>query len=59
MATVPIQGRQNHVVLQTFYLKNNRELDIKVLDYFKGEEISNNVSKFEPPTTIVAHLASI
>ena len=28
--TVPIWGRQNHVVLQTFYLKNGRKLYIKV-----------------------------
>ena len=34
MPTVPIRGRQNHVVLQTFYLKNCWEWDIKVPSYF-------------------------
>ena len=47
MPTVPVQGRQNQVVLQTFYLKNSRELDIKVQGYSKEEEISYNMSKFE------------
>ena len=46
MATVPIRGRLNHVVLQTFYLRNGKELDRNVLNFFKEEEISYNMSKF-------------
>ena len=44
--TVLIQERQNHVVLQTFYLKNGRELDRNIQSLFKVEEISYNMSKF-------------
>ena len=57
--TVLIRGRQNHIVHQTFYLKNIRELDIKVQGYFKEVEISYNMLKFELPTTILAHFASM
>ena len=44
--TVPIRGRQNHVILQTSYLRNGKELDRNILNFFKGEEISYNMSKF-------------
>ena len=46
MPTVPIQGRQKHVVLQTSYLKNGKELDRNFLNFFKDEEIAYNMSKF-------------
>ena len=46
MPTVPIRGRQNHVVLQTFYLRNGKELDRNILNFFKEEEIAYNMSKF-------------
>ena len=45
-ATVPVRGRQNHVVLKTFYLRNGKELDKKILNFFKEEEIAYNMSKF-------------
>ena len=57
--TVLIQGRQNHIVLQTFYLKNSRELDRQIPGFFKEEEISYNMSKFELPMTFLVHFASI
>ena len=44
--TVLIRGRQNHVVLQTSYLRNGKELDKKILNFFKEEEIAYNMSKF-------------
>ena len=46
MPTVPVRGRQNHVVLQTSYLRNGKELDKKILNFFKEEEIAYNMSKF-------------
>ena len=46
MPTVPARGRQNHVVLQTSYLRNGKELDKKILNFFKEEEIAYNMSKF-------------
>ena len=46
MPTVPIRGRQNHVVLQTFYLRNGKELDRNTLNFFKEEKIAYNMSKF-------------
>ena len=57
MPTVPVQGRQNQVVLQTFYLKNSREFDRKVQGFFTEEEISYDMSKFELPITFPAHIA--
>ena len=56
--TVLIQGRQNHIVLQTLYLKNSREFDRKVQGFFKEEEISYDMSKFELTMTFPAHIAS-
>ena len=44
--TVLIRGRQNHVVLQTSYLRNGKELDKKLLNFFKEEEIAYNMLKF-------------
>ena len=44
--TVPVRGRQNHVALQTSYLRNGKELDRNILIIFKEEEISYNMSKF-------------
>ena len=44
--TVLIRGRQNHVVLQTSYLRNGKELDRKILNFFKEEEIAYNMLKF-------------
>ena len=44
--TVLIRGRQNHVVLQTSYLRNGKELDKKILNFFKEEEIAYNMLKF-------------
>ena len=46
MPTVPIRGRQNHVVLKTSYLRNGKELDRNILNFFKEEEIAYNMSKF-------------
>ena len=46
MPTVPIRGRQNHVALQTSYLRNGKELDKNILNFFKEEEIAYNMSKF-------------
>ena len=46
MPTVPVRGRQNHVVLQTSYLRNGKELDKKLVNFFKEEEIAYNMSKF-------------
>ena len=49
--TVVIRGRQNHSVLQTFYLKNSRELDIKVqiiLRKRKFPTICQNLSFLRP-----------
>ena len=54
--TVLIWGRQNHVVLHTFYLKNGRESDIKIKGFFEEEEIS---SKFGHPRTFLADLPLI
>ena len=44
--TVLIRGRQNHVVLQTSYLRNGKELDRSTLNFFKEEEIAYNMFKF-------------
>ena len=44
--TVPIRGRQNHVILQTSYLRNGKKLDRNFLNFFKEDEISYNMSKF-------------
>ena len=41
-----LRGRQNHVVLQTSYLRNSMELDRNILKFFKGEEIAYNMLKF-------------
>ena len=46
MPTVPIRGRQNHVVLQTSYLRNRKKLDSNNMNLFKEEEIAYNMSKF-------------
>ena len=46
MPTVPVRGRQNHVVLQTSYLRNSKELDRNILNFFKEEEIAYNMLKF-------------
>ena len=46
MPTVPIRGRQNHVVLQTSYLRNGKELDRNILNFFEEEKIAYNMSKF-------------
>ena len=54
-----IGGQQNHILLKTFYIKNNRELDIKVQGPFKEERISYHMSKFELPKTSLMHFASI
>ena len=54
-----LRGRQNHVVLQTFYLKNGKESDMKIKGFFDEEEISYNVAKFGHPRTFLADLASI
>ena len=34
-----LRGRQNHVVLQTLYLKNRKESDMKIEGFFEEEEI--------------------
>ena len=57
--TVLIWGRQNHVVLQTFYLKNGRESDMKIEGFFEEEEISYNVANLGHPRTFLADLASL
>ena len=57
--TVPIRGRQNHVILQTSYLRNGKELDRMALNFFKEEEISYNMSKFWFPVTFLADFTSI
>jgi hypothetical protein len=44
-ATVPVRGRQNHVILQTSYLRNGKELD-RSINFFKEEEIAYNMLKF-------------
>ena len=44
--SVQLRGRQNHVVLQTFYLRNGKELDRNILNFFKEEEIAYNMLKF-------------
>ena len=44
--TVPVRGRQNHVVLQTSYLRNGKELDRNIQNFFEAEEIYYNMSKF-------------
>ena len=54
-----LRGRQNHVVLQTLYLKNGKESDMKSEGFFKEEEISYNVAKFGHPRTFLADLALI
>ena len=54
-----LRGRQNHVVLQTLYLKNRKESVMKIEGFFKEEEISYNVSKFGHPRTFLADLGSI
>ena len=54
-----LRGRQNHVVLQTLYLKNRTESDIKIEGFFKEEEISYNVAKFGHSRTFLADLALI
>jgi hypothetical protein len=59
MPTVPIRGRQNHVALQTSYLRNGKELDRMALNFFKEEEISYNMSKFWFPVTFLADFTSI
>ena len=59
MPTVPIRGRQNHVVLQTLYLKNRKESDMKIEGFFEEEEISYIVAKFGHPRTFLADLALI
>ena len=46
MPTVPVRERQNHVVLQTSYLRNGEEIDRNILNFFKEEEIAYNMSKF-------------
>ena len=40
--TVPIRGRQNHVVLRTFYRRNGKKLDMNILFFLK---------KWKLPTT--------
>ena len=57
--TVLIRGRQNHVVLQTLYLKNRKESNMKIEGFFKDKEISYNVAKFGHPRTFLADLALI
>ena len=44
--TVLVRGRQNHVVLQTSYLRNGKELDRNIQYFFKEEEIAYNMSNF-------------
>ena len=44
--TFLIRGRQNHVILQTSYLRNGKELDRNILNFFKEEEIYYNMLKF-------------
>ena len=41
-----LRGRQNHVVLQTSYLRNGKELDRNIPNFFKEEEIAYNMLKF-------------
>ena len=57
--SVQLRGLQNHVVLQTLYLTNRKESDIKIEGFFKEEEISYNVAKFGHPRTFLADLALI
>ena len=49
-----LRGRQNHVVLQTLYLKNRKESDMKIESFFEEEEISYNISKIWLSTAIFA-----
>ena len=39
MPTVPVRGRQNHVVLQTSYLRNGKELDKKIQTFLKRRKL--------------------
>ena len=57
--SVQLRGRQNHVVLQTLYLKNRKESDMKIEGFFEEEEISYIVAKFGHPRTFLADLALI
>ena len=54
-----LRGLKNHALLQTFYLKNGRESDIKTQSFFTEEEISYYMSKFGYPGTFLADLGSI
>ena len=46
MPTVPIRGRQNHVVLQTSYLRNSKELDRNILTFLKRRKLPTTCSNF-------------
>ena len=54
-----LRGRQNRVVLQTLYLKNRKESDMKIKGFFEEEEISCIVAKFGHPRTFLWDLALI
>ena len=39
MPTVPVRGRKNHVVLQTSYLRNGKELDKNIQTFLKKRKL--------------------